>query len=140
MVTVAVDAYLVLVGLFAGSFINLAADRLPRGESVVAPRSHCRACGRRLNLVDLLPVGGYVVRGGRCATCRAPIGISAPLVEAVCAACVAVPLLWQGLWPGAATGLSLVLLYGVSATALAIARARREPRPGTPNGSWRPSR
>ena len=63
-------AYVVFVGLVLGSFINLAADRMPRGESVVRPRSHCRACGRQLNTIDLLPVLGYVLRRGRCATCR----------------------------------------------------------------------
>ena len=62
------DIYFVLVALFVGSFINLAADRLPRGESLVTPRSHCRSCGRVLNVIDLLPVAGYFIRGGRCAT------------------------------------------------------------------------
>ncbi|HEX2679843.1 MAG TPA: prepilin peptidase, partial [Candidatus Dormibacteraeota bacterium] len=57
-----IGAYLVFVGLMLGSFINLAADRLPRHESVVAPRSHCRACGRELNFVDLLPVVGWLLR------------------------------------------------------------------------------
>jgi leader peptidase (prepilin peptidase)/N-methyltransferase len=76
----AVMTYLVLVALLLGSFINLASDRLPRHESLVRPRSHCRSCGRVLNLVDLVPVGGYVVRGGRCAGCGVSIGASSPAV------------------------------------------------------------
>lgn len=118
-------AYLALVGLLLGSFINLAADRIPRGESVVRPGSHCRACGRRLNVIDLLPVLGYAIRGGRCATCRTPIGASSPIVEAVSGALVLGSILWLGLWPGAAVGLGLVGCWGASLTTLAVWRKRQ---------------
>jgi prepilin signal peptidase PulO-like enzyme (type II secretory pathway) len=110
---------MVLVGLLLGSFINLAADRLPRGESVIRPRSHCRRCGRVLNAVDLLPVLGYALRGGRCATCRTPIGVAAPIVEAVSGGCVLVAIVWLGLWPGAFTGLGLIGVLGLTVTGLA---------------------
>ena len=109
-----VSAYLILVGLLIGSFINLAADRLPRGESVISPRSHCRACGRQLSVVDLLPVAGYLLRGGRCATCRTPIGAAAPLVEALAGLCVGISIASLGLWPGAAIGFGLVALWGLA--------------------------
>lgn len=117
-----VTAYLVLVGLMAGSFINLAADRLPRGESIVHPRSHCRACGRQLNTIDLLPVAGYLLRRGRCATCAATIGISAPIVEAISGLCVAAPIVLLGLWPGVIAALALVAAWGLAVTALAARR------------------
>jgi len=120
-------AYLVLVSLLLGSFINLAADRLPRGESVVRPRSHCRTCGRQLNTIDLLPVLGYALRRGRCATCGSPIGASAPFVEGVAGACMAVPVIWLGLWPGVVAGLCLVACWGLAVTRLAARRyAARE--------------
>jgi leader peptidase (prepilin peptidase) / N-methyltransferase len=119
-----IAAYLVLVGLMLGSFINLAADRVPRHESLVSPRSHCRACGRTLNVVDLLPVMGYVIRGGRCATCKATIGISAPIVEAVAGACVLAGIAWLGLWPGALVGLGLVALWGLIVVTGAAMRHR----------------
>ena len=117
-----VGAYLVLVGLLVGSFINLAADRLPRGESIVSPRSHCRSCGRELNVIDLLPVVGYAIRGGRCATCRTAIGASAPLVEAVSGGLMLAAIAWLGLWPGALTGLVLVALWGLLVVGLAFRR------------------
>jgi len=120
-----ITAYLAMAGLMLGSFINLAADRLPRGESLVTPRSHCRTCGRTLNIVDLLPVLGYVLRRGRCATCRATIGTSAPLVEAVSGGAVAGAIFWQGLWPGALTGLSLVAVFGALVVAIATTRYRQ---------------
>jgi prepilin signal peptidase PulO-like enzyme (type II secretory pathway) len=117
--------YLVLVGLLVGSFINMAADRLPRGESIIRPRSHCRACGRELNLVDLIPVFGYAIRGGRCATCKTAIGASAPLVEAVSGACVLAPIVVLGLWPGALIGLLLLAGWGLAVIGLAIRRRER---------------
>jgi leader peptidase (prepilin peptidase)/N-methyltransferase len=119
-------AYLVLVGFMLGSFINLTADRLPRRESLVTPRSHCRACGRQLNVVDLLPVLGYALRGGRCATCRSPIGASAPIVEFVAGAFMLLPIVWLGLWPGAVAGLALVTVLGLAVTRFAISRHRPE--------------
>src|SRR5450759_958198 len=85
---IVLSAYLVLVCLMLGSFINLAADRFPRGESIVRPRSHCRSCGRVLSAVDLLPVAGYLLRRGRCATCGSRIGRTSPVVEIVSGACM----------------------------------------------------
>jgi leader peptidase (prepilin peptidase)/N-methyltransferase len=119
-----VAAYLILVGLLLGSFINVAADRVPRGESIVRPRSHCRACGRQLNAIDLLPVLGYAIRRGRCATCGTSIGPTAPVVEAVSGSCMLIAIAWQGVWPGAVTGLALVTVWGLGVTGFAI-RLRR---------------
>jgi len=125
---VAVNSYAVFIALVAGSFISLAADRLPRGESLFWPRSHCRGCSRQLNVIDLLPVAGYVIRGGRCATCRTPIGASAPIIEALCGASTLVAV--EALEPprGALVGLALVTAIGVGTVALAFRRSR--PRAG----------
>jgi prepilin signal peptidase PulO-like enzyme (type II secretory pathway) len=120
----AIEAYLVVVALLLGSFINLAADRLPRGESLVRPRSHCRACGRVLGALDLLPVAGYLIRGGRCATCCTPIGVSSPLVEAAAGACMIASLVWLGLWPGAGAGFLLVAGLGLAVVGLGLAWRR----------------
>jgi leader peptidase (prepilin peptidase) / N-methyltransferase len=120
VVTSVFGAYMVFAGFMLGSFINLAADRLRRGESLVRPRSHCRACDRQLNAIDLLPVVGWVVRRGRCATCRVPIGVAPPLVEAVSGASMAVALAWFGLWPGSVVGVALVAAWGVAVTALSF--------------------
>jgi len=122
-VNVVFTVYFGLAGLVLGSFINLAADRIPRGESLVSPGSHCRSCGRRLNIVDLVPVAGYLVRGGRCATCRTPIGVSAPVIEAVSAAIMLGPILAFGVWPGLVGSLAMVAAWGVAVTMLAARRA-----------------
>ena len=113
VVLFALGVYFVLVALLVGSFINLAADRLPRGESLVRPRSHCRSCARLLNMWDLLPVAGYLLRRGRCATCGSRIGISSPVVEALCGASMLTALLLFGLYPGGFVGLGAVALIGL---------------------------
>ena len=123
VILLAAVAYLVLVAMLAGSFINLAADRVPRGESVVHPRSRCRSCGRVLNVVDLIPVGGYLLRGGRCATCGVEIGAGSPAVEAACGASMLVSLLLLGLIPGALVGAGLVLAVGVLRVGASVARS-----------------
>lgn len=116
--------YLVVVALLLGSFINLAADRLPRHESLVRPRSHCRSCGRVLNLVDLIPVVGYLIRGGRCAGCGVSIGPWSPAVEALCGALMLAPLALFGLVPGAVLGAAGVTVVGVVAVGVSLARNR----------------
>jgi leader peptidase (prepilin peptidase)/N-methyltransferase len=128
----ALQAYLVLVALLLGSFINLAADRLPRRESVVGPRSHCRSCGRVLNIVDLVPVVGYLVRGGRCATCRAPIGPLSPAIEAVCGGGMVAAIAAFGLDRGAAVGFAVVAVVGVTAVVAGFGRVRA--KRGSPAG------
>ena len=128
VVVVGLSAYLVLVALLMGSFINLAADRLPRGESVVRPRSHCRSCGRVLDVVDLIPVSGYLIRRGRCATCGVSIGISSPAVEAVCGAAMLSSVTLLGLWNGALVGFAAISMVGVVALSIGFGRLRRATR------------
>jgi prepilin signal peptidase PulO-like enzyme (type II secretory pathway) len=129
---VALGAYAVLIAALLGSFVNLAADRLPRGESVVRPRSHCRSCGRILTLVDLIPVAGYLLRGGRCATCGVQIGVSSPLIEGLCALSMLMAISLLGLARGAAAGFGAVALIGFVWVGTSVARSpiRRGSRSG----------
>jgi prepilin signal peptidase PulO-like enzyme (type II secretory pathway) len=128
--TLGLAAYLVVVALLLGSFINMAADRLPRHESLVHPRSHCRSCGRVLNLVDLIPVAGYLVRGGRCASCRTAIGASSPAVEALCGAAMVASVALLGPWWGAVAGFVAVGAIGVAGVSLGFRASMRESRQG----------
>ncbi|TMD88111.1 MAG: prepilin peptidase [Chloroflexi bacterium] len=123
----ALQAYLILVALLLGSFINLAADRRPRGESLVRPRSHCRSCGRVLNVVDLIPVAGYLIRKGRCATCGVAIGALSPAVEALCGLAMIAGIAALGIGRGAAVGFALVAVIGLTAIAAGFARMRAKP-------------
>ncbi|MFC1984545.1 prepilin peptidase [Chloroflexota bacterium] len=70
-----------LLGLFVGSFLNVCIDRLPQGQSIFHPRSHCVACNHKLGNLDLIPIFSYLWLHGRCRYCRAPIPIRLPIVE-----------------------------------------------------------
>ena len=63
----------ILLGLTIGSFLNVVIDRLPAGQSLAVPPSHCPACNRRLGVADLIPVFSYLVLRGRCRSCNARI-------------------------------------------------------------------
>lgn len=70
-----------LLGLAFGSFLNVCVSRWPDGESIVAPRSHCRSCGRTLAWHENLPLASWLALRGRCRGCGAWIGWRYPLVE-----------------------------------------------------------
>lgn len=70
-----------LLGGAVGSFLNVVLSRLPRGESVVWPASHCEACGRGLRWYENIPVASFLALKGRCRTCHAPIGLRHLAVE-----------------------------------------------------------
>lgn len=94
-------AYLIvaLFGLAFGSFLNVCIYRLPRGESVVAPGSHCPACEHAIRWHDNIPLVSYLLLGGRCRDCRARISLSYPAVEALTAAVVLADFWLYGLTP-----------------------------------------
>jgi len=62
-----------ILGLLVGSFLNVVIDRLPAGQSLLEPPSHCPSCNRRLGVRDLVPVFSYLWLRGKCRTCGAPI-------------------------------------------------------------------
>lgn len=70
-----------LLGLLVGSFLNVVAYRLPRGESVVSPPSRCPSCGARIRARDNVPVLSWILLSGRCRGCRAPISPRYPALE-----------------------------------------------------------
>ena len=70
-----------LLGLFFGSFLNVCIVRVPRGESVVTPRSHCMACGHLVQWYDNLPVLSWLLLRGKCRDCGAMIPWRYPAVE-----------------------------------------------------------
>ena len=78
-------AIVTLLGLAAGSFLNVVIHRLPRKESIVSPGSRCPACGYALRWYDNIPVLSYAALGGRCRGCRKGISIRYPIVELVTA-------------------------------------------------------
>src|SRR3954452_9494840 len=77
-------AEVIVTGLFGaviGSFLNVVAHRVPLGESLVTPGSHCPHCGAPVKPYDNVPVVSWLVLRGRCRSCGAPISPRYPLVE-----------------------------------------------------------
>ena len=79
-------AAVAVLGLAVGSFLNVVIHRVPRGESIVHPGSHCPGCGSAVRARHNVPVLGWIVLRGRCADCSAHISIRYPLVELTTAA------------------------------------------------------
>src|SRR5215207_1640627 len=70
-----------VLGLVIGSFLNVVAYRLPRGESLAHPPSRCPNCGAPVRPYDNIPVVSWLVLRGRCRQCGHPISPRYPLVE-----------------------------------------------------------
>ena len=81
--TTAVGAVLASVlGAVIGSFLNVVAYRLPRGESLAHPPSRCPSCGAPVKPYDNIPVLSWLLLRGRCRNCGEPISWRYPAVEA----------------------------------------------------------
>ncbi len=70
-----------LFGLVFGSFLNVCIYRMPRELSVVSPRSACPACGQPIAAYDNIPVLSWILLGGKCRHCKAPISPRYAAVE-----------------------------------------------------------
>ena len=83
-----------VLGLIFGSFLNVVIYRVPRGESIVYPGSHCAACGAPVKAFDNIPLLSFALLGGRCRSCRARISFSYPMVE-LCAGLIFVAIVFK---------------------------------------------
>ena len=99
-----------LSGLMLGSFLNVLAFRLPRGESLVRPGSHCPSCGAALRPYDNVPVLSWLWLRGRCRGCGERIAPRHPLVEAVTAVLLVAVLAVKSVDVDALSGLALVAM------------------------------
>jgi leader peptidase (prepilin peptidase) / N-methyltransferase len=70
-----------LFGIVIGSFLNVCIARIPEGESVVSPASHCPRCLRPIALYDNIPVLSWFVLRGKCRNCHLAISPMYPVVE-----------------------------------------------------------
>lgn len=102
-----------LFGLAFGSFLNVCIARWPEGESVVAPRSHCRHCGQTLAWHENVPLASWLALRGRCRSCQAWIGFRYPLVEFSVALIWAI-LAWQTVPAFATPGWTATSMFDAS--------------------------
>lgn len=70
-----------LFGLAIGSFLNVLIDRLPKNQSLIRPSSHCESCGKKLSVLDLIPVFSFLFLRGRCRYCQERIPWRVFIVE-----------------------------------------------------------
>jgi leader peptidase (prepilin peptidase)/N-methyltransferase len=74
-------AWLFILGLCVGSFLNVVIARVPHGQSIVRPRSRCPKCGHEISWYENIPIASWLALRGRCRGCKAPISVRYPLVE-----------------------------------------------------------
>ena len=85
-------AFVFILGLLVGSFLNVVVFRLHRGEPFIRGHSKCLFCSHQLKIRDLVPLFSYLLLKGRCRYCQQKFSIQYFLVELI-------------------TGLSFVLIY-----------------------------
>lgn len=70
-----------VLGACIGSFLNVCIYRIPKGESIVSPPSHCPHCKARIRFYDNIPILSFFLLMGRCRSCHASLSLQYPLVE-----------------------------------------------------------
>jgi leader peptidase (prepilin peptidase) / N-methyltransferase len=87
-----VGVFVFVMGAIVGSFLNVCIYRMPRGESIVSPGSHCPSCEKPVMWFDNIPLFGFMVLGGKCRHCKAGFSPRYFVVELLNA------LIWLALW------------------------------------------
>ncbi|MGM8216313.1 prepilin peptidase [Bacillaceae bacterium W0354] len=77
--------YIAILGLILGSFYNVVGIRIPEGESVISPPSHCPSCQKRLKPLELIPVFSFILQRGKCKHCKEKISPFYPFFEGLTA-------------------------------------------------------
>jgi leader peptidase (prepilin peptidase) / N-methyltransferase len=102
-------------GLLLGSFLNVCILRLPQGESIVRPRSHCRHCGQPIAGWDNIPVLSWLLLGAACRACGVRISWRYPIVElATCGLFTMCCLRFMPGWEAGGRALLCFLLLGLA--------------------------
>lgn len=70
-----------IFGTIVGSFLNVCIYRIPMGESVIYPFSHCPKCGEKIKWYDNIPIISYLILRGKCRNCGEKISVQYPLIE-----------------------------------------------------------
>jgi leader peptidase (prepilin peptidase)/N-methyltransferase len=118
----AVAAVAFVWGLAVGSFVTVVGHRVPRGESIVRPRSRCTSCGAQIAAYDNVPVASWALLRGRSRCCGEPISVRYPLTELALGALYAatVVVLW-----GDATEIVLGIVFVTMLAAVTLTDLER---------------
>ena len=70
-----------IIGCIFGSFYNVVGYRVPKGESLIYPSSHCTKCNHKLTPIELVPILSFLFLGGKCKNCKKKISWFYPVFE-----------------------------------------------------------
>lgn len=70
-----------IIGTIFGSFYNVVANRIPKGESISTPRSHCENCNHYLGWYELIPIISFIFLKGKCKKCGTKLSLFYPFTE-----------------------------------------------------------
>lgn len=87
---------LFILGTLLGSFFNVVGWRLPKGESIVSPPSHCPKCNHKLKFWELIPILSFFLQRGKCTSCKQKISWFYPIFEFCCGLLFALAFLTYG--------------------------------------------
>lgn len=73
--------FIFVIGTLLGSFYNVVGYRLPKGQSIVFPPSHCPNCNHHLGASELIPILSFIFLKGKCKHCRQKISAFYPVFE-----------------------------------------------------------
>lgn len=100
-----------IYGITIGSFYNVVGLRVPKGKSIVAPRSSCPNCEHQLMSLELIPVFSYVFQRGKCRQCKVGISPVYPLFELLTGVLFAGAYLLEGWSADLVIALTLISLF-----------------------------
>ena len=96
---------LFIIGIIFGSFYNVVGYRIPKGQSILYPSSHCTNCNHKLGFLELIPILSFVFLGGKCKKCKVKISMFYPIFEFITGCAFAISYI--------VFGLSLECLYSI---------------------------
>ena len=112
-----IGIFLLIIGTIFGSFYNVVGYRLPKGQSILFPPSHCTNCNHKLSALELIPVLSYIFQKGKCKHCHQKISLFYPIFELLTGILFVLCYISFGLTPKviiALTFISLMIIIIVS--------------------------
>jgi len=114
---VLISIYLFIIGTVFGSFYNVVGYRLPNGDSIAFPPSHCPNCNHKLRFWELIPIISFIFQKGKCTNCKEKISFIYPFFEGLTGFLFVLSYLSFGLTPKliiALTFISMLIIIIVS--------------------------
>ncbi len=108
---------LFILGTILGSFYNVVGYRLPKGESIIYPPSHCPNCKKKLSPKELIPIFSFLLSKGKCIHCKEKISPFYLLFELITGILFVLAYLSYGLTPDlliALTFISMLIIIVIS--------------------------